>query len=70
MSLQVAKTWLGIDQMAPAAVFFNDSDVAQVRYRQGTTMNLLASPFAEDLSDVLVYVSAIVRTPFCCRMVY
>ncbi|KAH7109116.1 hypothetical protein B0J11DRAFT_449300 [Dendryphion nanum] len=53
---QAAKIWLGIDKAAPAAVYFNKHDIACVRYRQGTTMPLLVSPFAEDLSDVLVYI--------------
>ncbi|PVH96294.1 hypothetical protein DM02DRAFT_687922 [Periconia macrospinosa] len=53
---QVARTWLDIDKTAPAAVYFNDNDVAVVRYRQGTTIPLLVSPFAEDLSEVLVYI--------------
>ena len=53
---QVAKTWLGIDRTAPAAVYFDNRDVAMVRYQQGTTMPLLVSPFAEDLSEILVYI--------------
>ena len=53
---QVARVWLEIDREAPAAVFFNEHDVAMVRYRQGTTMPLLVSPFAEDLFGVLVYI--------------
>lgn len=53
---QVARAWIDIDRNAPAAVYFNEHDVAVVRYRQGTTMPLLVSPFAEDLSEVLVYI--------------
>jgi hypothetical protein len=53
---QVAKTWLRIDMKAPAAVYFNNVDVAMIVYRQGTTMPLLVSPFADDLSGVLVYI--------------
>jgi len=52
----VAKIWLGIDGTAPAALYFDNHDVAMVRYRQGTTIPLLVSPFAEDLSEVLVYI--------------
>jgi hypothetical protein len=53
---QVARTWLRIDGTAPAAVYFDNRDVATVRYRQGTTIPLLVSPFADDLSEVLVYI--------------
>jgi hypothetical protein len=53
---QVAKKWLLIDPTAPAAVYFDRRDIAMVCYRQGTTMPLLVSPFAEDLSEVLVYI--------------
>ncbi|OAP60693.1 hypothetical protein AYL99_05695 [Fonsecaea erecta] len=51
----LAKMWLDIDTEAPASVFFDDSNKATVLYRSGRKVPLLASPFADDLSNCLVY---------------
>ena len=47
--------WLRICFKAPAAVYFNAENKPFVRYRQGHQVPLLASPFAENLADCLVY---------------
>ena len=54
-NLQLVKAWLEIDTEAPVAVYFDDSNNACVYYRQGKTLPLLASTFADDLSECLVY---------------
>ncbi|KAJ9606841.1 hypothetical protein H2200_008851 [Cladophialophora chaetospira] len=51
----VAKTWLDIDTEAVAAIYFADDNRAMVLYRAGRKIPLLASPFAEDLTNCLVY---------------
>jgi uncharacterized protein related to proFAR isomerase len=54
-NLQLVKAWLEIDTEAPAAVYFDDNNKACICYRQGKIMPLLASSFADDLSECLVY---------------
>ena len=51
----LAKTWLEISFESPAAVYFDEENKACVLYRHGKRMPLLATPFADDLSDCLVY---------------
>jgi hypothetical protein len=54
----VAKKWLEIDtrKKVTAALYFNPENKAMVRYRQGIELPLLATPYAEDLTGVLVYI--------------
>ena len=54
-NLSLAKAWLKIDHEAPAAVYFNAENKASVVYRHGSQIPLLASPFADNLGDCLVY---------------
>lgn len=54
-NLSLVKAWLDIYEDAPAAVFFDKVSRPLVLYRQGHQVPLLATPFAEDLSSVLVY---------------
>ena len=54
-NLALAKAWLEIDTDAPAAVYFNKGNIPCVLYREGRNLPLLASPFAEDLGQCLVY---------------
>jgi len=54
-NLQLVKAWLEIDTEASAAVYFDDNNKACICYRQGKIMPLLASSFADDLSECLVY---------------
>ena len=51
----LAKAWLAVDPDAPAAVYFDADNKACVLYRKGRWVPLLASPFAEDLTNCLVY---------------
>ena len=51
----LAKAWLEIAYEAPAAVYFDEKNRPFVLYRQGHVIPLLASPFAEDLGECLVY---------------
>ncbi|KAF2420579.1 hypothetical protein EJ08DRAFT_25307 [Tothia fuscella] len=51
----LVKLWLEKDYEAPAALFFDDNNKAMIRYRHGLELPLVASTFADDLTDVLVY---------------
>ncbi|CAG8973686.1 hypothetical protein HYALB_00002252 [Hymenoscyphus albidus] len=50
----LAKTWLAMSD-ALACVFFNKDNKPFVLYRQGHQVPLLATPYADDLTDCLVY---------------
>lgn len=54
-NLAVAKMWLEIDTEAKVAIYFDENNKPTVLYRTDRKIPLLASPFAEDLSDCLVY---------------
>jgi len=51
----LAKAWLKIDHQALGAVFFDEHNRAYVLFRKGATMPLVATPFAENLENCLVY---------------
>lgn len=51
----LVREWLTIDTQASAAVYFNADNRACVLYRKGRWLPLLASPYAEDLGNCLVY---------------
>jgi hypothetical protein len=53
-NMTLAKVWLDIAYDAPAVVYFRDNKPF-VLYRQGRLVPLLASPFADDLGECLVY---------------
>ncbi|KAH8687808.1 hypothetical protein BGZ60DRAFT_363637 [Tricladium varicosporioides] len=52
---ELAKAWLEIYSDAPAVIYFRDQ-TCMVRYRRGHEIPLLVSPYADDLSDALVYI--------------
>jgi hypothetical protein len=52
----LASAWLKVDPDAPAAVYFGEDHRARVLYGKGTDMPLVASPFAENLDNCLVYI--------------
>lgn len=54
-NFSLAKEWLSVCPEAPAAVYFDTGNKPFVLYRQGRQTPLLASPFAENLGDCLVY---------------
>ena len=54
-NLTLAKVWLEIAYEAPAVVYFDDLNKPFVLYRHGHKTPLLASPYADDLSECLVY---------------
>ncbi len=54
-NLDLVKAWLEVDTEAPAAVYFDDNNRACVYYRQGKMLPLLATTYADDLSECLVY---------------
>ena len=54
-NLSLVKAWLSVDFERPAAVYFNAENKPFVYYRHGHEMPLLASPYADNLSDCLVY---------------
>ncbi|RYP03732.1 hypothetical protein DL765_010402 [Monosporascus sp. GIB2] len=53
-NLELAETWLKLDGRASVALFF-DGDRPYIVSKQGTKTPLLASPYADNLSEVLVY---------------
>ncbi|KAF2494893.1 hypothetical protein BU16DRAFT_590135 [Lophium mytilinum] len=54
-NLSLVKAWLVADHEATAAVYFDTDNKAWVLYRHGYRIPLLASPFAENLKECLVY---------------
>jgi len=52
----LVKLWLKIDHEASAAVYFDEEHRARVIYGKGTDVPLVASPFAENLEECLVYI--------------
>ena len=72
-NLSLAREWLKVDHEAPAAVYFNADNKPVVLYRQGHEIPLLASPFATDLGDCLVYLDEAhtrgtdLKMPACAR---
>jgi len=55
-NVEVARNWLEVDYDANAAVYFDSQNRAIVQYRQGKSEPLAATPFAEDLTGLLVYI--------------
>ncbi|RYP10373.1 hypothetical protein DL764_000707 [Monosporascus ibericus] len=53
-NLELAETWLKLDGRASVALFF-DGDRPYIVSKQGARTPLLASPYADNLSEVLVY---------------
>ncbi|RYO94253.1 hypothetical protein DL763_004139 [Monosporascus cannonballus] len=53
-NLELAETWLKLDGQARVALFF-DGDRPYIVSKQGAKTPLLASPYADNLSEVLVY---------------
>jgi hypothetical protein len=51
----LVKEWLQLDYAAQAAVYFGSDNKAWVQYRAGKIAPLLATPFADNLEDCLVY---------------
>jgi len=54
-NLSLVKEWLVVDHEAPAAVYFDTENKPFVLYRNGHKVPLLASPFADNLGECLVY---------------
>ncbi|KAF2707824.1 hypothetical protein K504DRAFT_410495 [Pleomassaria siparia CBS 279.74] len=54
-NLGLAKLWLEIDHKASAAVYFTYDHQPWVIYRKGRRLPLIASPFADNLEDCLIY---------------
>ncbi|KAF2267772.1 hypothetical protein CC78DRAFT_591207 [Lojkania enalia] len=51
----LAKAWLKVDNDANAAVYFDSDHRPRVVYKKGTDIPLVASPFADDLENCVVY---------------
>ncbi|KAF3192372.1 hypothetical protein TWF225_000621 [Orbilia oligospora] len=54
-NLQLVKAWMAIDFEAPAAIYFDKSNKPFVFYRNNSNVPLLATPYAEDSADCLIY---------------
>ena len=54
-NLSLAKAWLKVDFEAPAAVYFNSDNKPVVLYPRGHQVPLVASPYADNLGQCLVY---------------
>jgi hypothetical protein len=52
----LVKEWLTIDTRAKGAVFFGTDNRAWVMYKDDKEVPLMATPFAENMADVLVYI--------------
>lgn len=55
-NLDVAKTWLVIDDSADAALYFNTSHEPMLLYKNGKEVPLIGSNLVDDLTKVLVYI--------------
>jgi len=55
-NLSLVKSWLDIDTVAKAGVYFDSTHRAMVAYRKGMNVPLVVSPFAENLEDCVVYI--------------
>lgn len=55
-NFEVARNWLEVDTGPPAAVYFDSQNKAIVLFRQGKSEPLTATPFAEDLTGLIVYI--------------
>lgn len=55
----LAKEWLDLDRKALAALFFDNANRAWILTRSGAKTPLLASSFADDLDQVLVYLDQV-----------
>lgn len=51
----LVKAWLQLDTEAQGAIYFGSDNKAWVQYRAGKTIPLIATPFAENLDNCLVY---------------
>ena len=56
---ELANKWLDIDSSALAALYFDNDNKAWICTRGKTKTPLLASPFADDLNQVLVYLDQV-----------
>ena len=52
---ELAKAWLAISPNTSAAIYFNEDDELTVLTRDGSTHLLMASPFAQQLDQCVVY---------------
>lgn len=59
---ELAQTWLKVDGRATVALFF-EGDKPYIISKQGTITPLLASPYADNLSEVLVYLDEVWSPP-------
>lgn len=59
---ELAETWLRIDGRATVALYF-DGDSPFILSKQGTITPLLASPYADNLDEVLVYLDEVSSRP-------
>ncbi|KAK6330344.1 hypothetical protein TWF696_003440 [Orbilia brochopaga] len=52
---ELVTIWMEIDFQAPAAIYFDKTNKPYVLYRNGSNVPLLATPYAEDSADCLIY---------------
>ncbi|KAJ6256008.1 hypothetical protein Dda_9302 [Drechslerella dactyloides] len=52
---ELVAMWMEIDTIAPAAIYFDKTNKPFVRYRNGSEVPLLATPYAEGSRDCLIY---------------
>ena len=58
-NLELARTWLKVDGRANVALYFDSENKPFILSKQGTQTPLLASPYADKLSEVLVYLDEV-----------
>ncbi|KAF3221100.1 hypothetical protein TWF106_006425 [Orbilia oligospora] len=54
-NLQLVTAWMAIDHKAPAAIYFDEFNKPFVLHRNAKRVPLLATPYAEDSADCLIY---------------
>lgn len=54
-NISLCRAWLEISYEAPAAIYFDEANKPYVLYRNGHKIPLLASPYADDSGECLVY---------------
>ena len=61
-NLELARTWLRVDGRATVALYFDSENKPFIVSKQGTRTPLLASPYADNLGEVLVYLDEVYTT--------
>lgn len=70
-NIELAQNWLKVDGRATVALYF-EGDRPYIVSKQGTRTPLLASPYADNLKEVLVYLDQVrphISQHSCCKLI-